>query len=62
MLYELLEISPTVRQAIEANESPSQIARQGLAPEHTMWASGLRMVAEGVTSFEELQRVAQKEY
>lgn len=61
MLYELLEINPAVRQAIEANEPPSQIAHRGLLPEHTMWASGLRMVAEGVTSFEELQRVAQKE-
>ncbi len=62
MLYELLEINSKVRQAIENNEAPSQIAQHGLAPEQTMWASGLRLVADGLTSYEELQRVAQKEY
>jgi type II secretory ATPase GspE/PulE/Tfp pilus assembly ATPase PilB-like protein len=54
MVYELLEMNPKVREAIEKNAPPSQIASVGMKPETTMWANGLRMVAAGATSLEAL--------
>jgi type II secretory ATPase GspE/PulE/Tfp pilus assembly ATPase PilB-like protein len=58
MIYELLEMTPDVRGALERGEPPSVIARYGMPEEKSMWASGLRLVAQGITSLEELQRVA----
>lgn len=54
MVYELLEMNPNVREAIEKNSAPSFIAKAGMKPEATMWANGLRMVASGATSAEAL--------
>jgi type IV pilus assembly protein PilB len=54
MVYELLEMNPKVRDAIEKNAPPSQIAAVGMKPETTMWANGLRMVAAGATSLDAL--------
>lgn len=62
MIYEVLRITPTVRDAIERNEPPSSIARKGMKPERTIWASGMRLVADGITSLDELNRVATKEF
>lgn len=62
MIYEILRISPEVREAIERNEPPSVIAKKGMRSDTTIWASGMRLVAEGVTSLEELKRVATKEF
>ena len=61
MIYELLETNPAVREAIETGQPPSVIAKAGLKDEDTMWANGLRIVSKGLTSFEELQRIANKE-
>jgi type II secretory ATPase GspE/PulE/Tfp pilus assembly ATPase PilB-like protein len=58
MLYELLEVDHHVQELIEEGAAPSVIARKGIQPDRTMWASGLRLVARGVTSLEELRRVA----
>lgn len=60
MIYEVLEINKGVREALEKGEPPSVISRHGMPEERTMWANGLRLVAEGLTSLEELQRVATK--
>lgn len=60
-IYELLLTSKEVRQAIEADESPLSIAAKGLEPGETIWGNGIKLVAQGVTSYEELQRVATKE-
>jgi type II secretory ATPase GspE/PulE/Tfp pilus assembly ATPase PilB-like protein len=54
MVYELLEMNDKVREAIEKNSAPSVIAREGMKPEATMWANGLRMVAQGLTSLDAL--------
>jgi type II secretory ATPase GspE/PulE/Tfp pilus assembly ATPase PilB-like protein len=54
MVYELLEMNPAVREAIEKDSPPSVIAKAGMKPESTMWANGLRMVADGATSMEAL--------
>jgi type II secretory ATPase GspE/PulE/Tfp pilus assembly ATPase PilB-like protein len=58
MIYELLLMTPRVREALEKGEPPSVIARHGMAEERTMWSNGVRLVAEGLTSAEELHRVA----
>lgn len=58
MIYELLEVDHDVQELIEADAAPSAIARKGIAAGRTMWANGLRLVAQGVTSLEELRRVA----
>lgn len=60
MVYELLQMTPAVRRALENNESPSVIANAGMPENRTMWACGIRLVAEGLTSLEELERVASK--
>ena len=61
MVYELLEVEHEVQQLIETDSTPSQIARAGIPPDRTMWACGLRLVATGITSLEELQRVAKED-
>lgn len=58
MIYELLQMTPGVRDALEKGEAPSVIAARGMPEERTMWGSGLRLVRDGITSLEELLRVA----
>lgn len=58
MIYELLQMTPGVREALEQGEAPSVIAARGMPEERTMWGSGLRLVCDGITSLEELLRVA----
>lgn len=58
MIYELLQMSPEVRDALEQGHAPSVIAQRGMPAERTMWAVGARLLAEGVTSADELLRVA----
>ncbi|MCC5609586.1 Flp pilus assembly complex ATPase component TadA [Nostoc sp. CHAB 5834] len=58
MIYELLQMTPRVREALEKGEPPSVLAKHGMPEDRTMWANGLKLVAEGHTSYEELQRVA----
>lgn len=60
MIYELLQMSPEVREALEKGEPPSVIAKLGMPADKTMWACGLKLVANGITSLDELQRVATK--
>jgi len=62
MIYEVLEMNPKVRQALETGAPPSVISKEGLPPERTMWATGLRLVCDGLTSLHELQRVATRNY
>lgn len=57
MVYELLVVTPKVRELIEQNEPPSKIARAGIPPDRTIIANGLMMVADGLTSLEEIQRL-----
>lgn len=60
MIYEVLRVTPAVREAIELNEPPTSIARKGMRPDETIWACGMRLVAQGLTSMDELKRVASK--
>ena len=60
MVYELLEMTPAVRELVEAGATPTAVARAGLPEGKTMWACGVRLVAAGLTSREELERVANK--
>ncbi len=58
MIYELLQMSAKVREALEKGEPPSVLAKHGMPEDRTMWANGMKLVAQGLTSLEELQRVA----
>lgn len=61
MVYELLQMTPEVRRALETNQAPSVIANAGMPEDKTMWACGMRLVSAGITSLEELERVASKQ-
>lgn len=62
MIYEVLEMNRNVREALEKGSPPTVISRHGMKDERTMWATGLRLVAEGHTSLKELMRVATKNF
>ena len=60
-VYEILEAKKEVRQALEANKPTSEIASAGMELDKTMWASGLKLVATGVTSINELERMVNRD-
>jgi type II secretory ATPase GspE/PulE/Tfp pilus assembly ATPase PilB-like protein len=61
MVYELLDITPEVRTAIEQNLPPSQISKVGIDESRTLRASGLRLVAKGLTALDEINRLTRKD-
>jgi type IV pilus assembly protein PilB len=61
IIYELLQVNGEVRQLIEDGAAPSAIGKRGISPGSTMWANGMKLVADGLTSFDEVRRVATKE-
>lgn len=58
MIYELLEVNSEVKCLIEDGATPTQVAAKGIKPGASMWAHGLKLVADGVTSMDEVTRVA----
>ena len=60
MIYELME-GDRVRHLIEAGGHVSEIERVGIPPGQSLWASGLRLVAAGVASIDELIRRADRD-
>ncbi len=58
IIYELLDVDREVRDLIERGASAREIARVGVPRGRSMWACGLRLVARGATSLDELRRVA----
>jgi type II secretory ATPase GspE/PulE/Tfp pilus assembly ATPase PilB-like protein len=58
MVYELLEVTPRVRELIELDSPPSVVAREALPLAKTMYGHGLALVAAGTVSLRELERVA----
>ncbi len=58
IIHELLDVDREVRELIERGASAREIARVGVPRARSMWACGLRLVARGVTSLDELRRVA----
>ena len=58
MIYELLEVNAEVKKLIEEGASPTTVATAGIKTGASMWAHGLKLVAEGITSMDEVQRVA----
>jgi type II secretory ATPase GspE/PulE/Tfp pilus assembly ATPase PilB-like protein len=58
MIYELLEVTPEVKGLIEDGATPTQVAAKGIRTGASMWAHGLKLVADGVTSMDEVTRVA----
>lgn len=61
MVYEVLEMTPDVRNLVESGASPSAISKAGMPVDKTMWACGMRLVAEGVTSYQALCQVANEQ-
>lgn len=60
-VYELLECNPSVRAALEQNLPPTDIAKAGMDFTRSMWANGLKLIAEGVTSLNELERMVDRD-
>ncbi len=61
MIYELLKITPAVKDMIERNLPPSAIAKEGINPDYTLKANALRAVAMGQTSLEEAKKLGSLE-
>jgi len=61
IVYELMVNNPELRSLIETGANTSKIARVGLRPGYSMWDSGLRLIAQGVTSIDALKMVAKEE-
>ncbi len=61
MIYELLKLTPKVREMIERGEPPSLITKEGINPEFTLSANALRLVALGLTSIEEAKKLGSLE-
>jgi type II secretory ATPase GspE/PulE/Tfp pilus assembly ATPase PilB-like protein len=61
MIYELLKISPSVKDMIERDHPPSAIGKEGITPEFTLIANALRLVAQGLTSIEEAKKLGSLE-
>lgn len=61
MIYELLKISPSVKDMIERDHPPSAIGKEGITPEYTLIANALRLVAQGQTSIEEAKKLGSLE-
>jgi type II secretory ATPase GspE/PulE/Tfp pilus assembly ATPase PilB-like protein len=62
MVYELLEITPAVRELIEMDAPPSQIAREAMPHAKTMHGNGLVLVANGTVGLRELSRITGHSY
>lgn len=60
MVYELLVVDGEVARAIASGASGMQLARF-IPPERTMWGMGMRLVAQGLVSYEELASSVVKE-
>jgi type II secretory ATPase GspE/PulE/Tfp pilus assembly ATPase PilB-like protein len=61
MIYELLMVTPRVQELIESNAAPSVIADEGISQHRTLVGNGLKLVAQGVTSIEEIQKLGDLE-
>ena len=56
MVYELLKMTPKVRELIESNSPPAKIAAC-IPRDQTLVGNGLRLVAKGLTDFKEIERL-----
>ena len=61
LIYELLIVTPRVQELIEGNAAPSVIAEEGISQDRTLVGHGLKLVAQGVTSIEEIQKLGDLE-
>lgn len=62
-LFEILEISPDIRDMIEKNTTAGEIFRTAYAKGmNTIYEDGIKKAAMGITSLDEVRRVCSKEY
>lgn len=59
MVYEWLKVTPPVQDLIEQGASPRRVAQEGVTDERSLAANAMRLVAQGLTSIEEAQRLAE---
>lgn len=60
-IYELLDVTTHIREMIETRQPISKIRAEGIRRGHDMWANGMRLVHDGVTSIDEVRRVTKDE-
>lgn len=58
MVYELLQISPAVRDLIEQDAPPSRIVAAGIKSDNTLYANSLKLVAKGLTTIEDARALS----
>lgn len=58
MIYESLDVTRKIRELIENNATPSEIVEKGIDHDKSLWACGVKLMAQGITSLEEIRRVA----
>lgn len=61
MIYETLDVTPELRRLLERSAPLSEVIREAFPQGTTMWGCGLRHVAAGVISLDEIQRVAESD-
>jgi type II secretory ATPase GspE/PulE/Tfp pilus assembly ATPase PilB-like protein len=61
MVYELLRVTPTARRLIGAGHPPHEIAERFIPAERTLRSRAVRLMAAGMTSFEEVDRLEERE-
>jgi len=58
LVYELLDVGRATRRLIESGAPTSRIDETAIGPARSLLACGLRLVATGVTSIDEVRRIA----
>jgi len=61
MVYELLHVTPKARRLITEGTAPYLVAQEFIAPERTLRSRAVRLMAAGITSYEEVERLEERE-
>jgi type II secretory ATPase GspE/PulE/Tfp pilus assembly ATPase PilB-like protein len=61
-IQELLDVNKEVRLAIEHGKTVSEIEEKFMPKEKTLWGAGIKLVSCGVTSIDEVKRVAVEDH
>lgn len=61
-IQELLEVNKEVRLMIEQGKTVTEIEAVAMPKEKTLWGAGIKLVAQGITSLDEIKRVASEDH
>ena len=56
-IYELLEVTPAIRQLVHDNASEQKVLQLARKRQHCLYDNGMHIVAKGITTREEVNRV-----